>query len=150
MEITLCKYTGRAIDVNKQLETYGTFQGYLRETTTLLKPDFMIHSGTFYQLLNTVNYLYVPIFGRYYFMGNPELIRNDLWRIPARVDVLKSHKEQLLLQSGIVARQENRWNLFLNDGQFRAYQNSSFSTLTFPQGFSGQSFILSVMGGPSS
>ena len=46
----------------------------------------------------------------------------------------------------IVKRQENRWNLYLDDGSFKVYQNPMVLTKAFPQGFTTQEFVLAVAG----
>lgn len=64
------------------------------------------------------------------------------------VDVLKSFSEEIKQQYAVVARQENTYNLMLDDGIFMVYQNPKFQTKLFSAEapFETQEFVLVVAG----
>ena len=73
-------------------------------------------------------------------------IRNGLVEISGVVDVLTSFASGIRANRGIVAKQENDWNLYVNDGTFRVYQNPMVLTKEFPSGFSTSEFVMAIAG----
>ena len=107
-----------------------------------------------YPLINTIfiafmkNYNYIDGFARYYFVNDVKSVRNGVWELSSHVDVLQSFRTGILNQPAIIARQEKYWNLFINDGQFKVYQNSIIGKIPFPSGFSAPTgcYTLAVAG----
>lgn len=130
--------------LEKNLETLTTVNGTLRETTSILSPKIMI-SGSL-SALSSANYFHIPSLNRYYFLTDLQSVRNGLIEISGRVDVLTTYADAIKSNKGIVRRQENEWNLHINDGSLKAYQNPFVITNYFPTGFSGHGFILAVAG----
>lgn len=128
--------------LNKNITSVATLTGTLRNDTSIITPTILIE-GT---LLPSVNYMTIPDFGRSYFITNIRTIRNELYEISGRCDVLSSFANELSQCVGIVRKQENNWNLYLDDGTFRVYQNPNIITKSFPSGFSNLSFVLAVAG----
>lgn len=52
--------------------------------------------------LSDYNYIYIPIFGRYYFINNRYYHYNGIIRIECNEDFLMSHREEILKCKGIV------------------------------------------------
>lgn len=94
-----------------------------------------------------VNYCYIPEFGRYYYIDDHAKITGGQVEIVCAVDVLMSWKQYFLPLSAVIARQENKWNLYLNDEMFKAYQNPMIQCKKFPNGFNTQEFVLTLAGG---
>lgn len=131
-------------DVNNVLETTGV----LREGCSIVNPVVLIE-GYEMSVLNSVNYFSIPEFGRKYFLGDIVSVRNGLLQISGHTDVISSFSGDLLLNKGIIHRQENDWNLYLNDGVLKIYQNPIVRTAKFPTGFTGQgnaSYVLALAG----
>lgn len=124
------------------LETTGT----LKEDTSLTDPIIKLTGKTFSEMAS-INYMQITELGRYYFINDVISINNDIVEIHAHVDVLSTYKDQIRAQNAIIARQEKKWNLYLNDGVFKTYQNPHIVTKAFPSGFTEQHFIFSVAGG---
>ena len=61
-------------------------------------------------------------------------------------DVLASFQTELKSLEAVVARQENNYNLYLNDGMFKTYADPNISIFQFPNGFETFQYILSVAG----
>ena len=85
-------------------------------------------------------------FKRNYFITSMESVRNGLYIINGHVDVLTTYASAIKANTAIVQRQANTFNLYLDDGAFKIYQNPIVETFTFPQGFAGHMFVLTVMG----
>lgn len=132
------------IKVDKTLVDIDTVSGTLKESTSIVDPIFLI-SRPIDELVNC-NYITVSIFGRSYFVTDISSVRNNLTEIACHVDVLSSFKNAVRSNQSIVRRQENKWNLYLDDGVFKTYQNPMVLTKNFPTGFNTFEFVLAVAG----
>lgn len=88
----------------------------------------------------------IESFGRSYFVNNIRSISNSLIEVTAHVDVISTYKNAIRRNSAIIRKQQNAWNLYLNDGSLRVYQNPDVIVKTFPSGFTTQEFVLAVAG----
>lgn len=129
--------------VTKTLSLEKSFSGTLREQTSVIDPVISIEST---DNLSGYNYMYIPDFGRYYYIRNVESVKNGLWRVTGHVDVLMSFKSQILQNSGVIERQENKWNLYLPDPDFQTSNKTQIQTKKFPKGFGNRSYILVISG----
>lgn len=130
--------------LDKDVTTLATITGVLKSETSIINPVITIEGDV--SQFATCNYMEIPVFNRKYFVTNIRSIRNGLFEISARVDVLSTYATQIRQNTAIIHRQENDWNLYLNDGTFRIYQNPMVLTREFPNGFTTQEFVLAVAG----
>lgn len=130
--------------LDKDLATISTISGTLKNETSIVDPVILIEADL--TTLVSCNYITIPVFARSYFITNIRSIRKNLVEVSAHVDVLSSFASQIRNNVAIVHRQENRWNLYLNDGAFKVYQNPMVLTREFPSGFSTFEFVLAVAG----
>ena len=129
--------------ISKAPATVMTLTGTLREETDIVNPVINIeYDGT----LTNVNYMYISEFNRYYFITKIESVRTGLWRIYAHCDVLKTYANAILGTPCVVARNEKKYNLYLNDSYFKVYANPRLQVINFPQSFSGYSYVLVMKG----
>ena len=144
MEIVLYRNNSDEKVVTKDITTLATLYGHLKEGCSVIDPVILIE-GFNPALVNQLNYVKISEFGRYYFVKN---ITNQgkLWEISLHVDVISSWQTQLKSLEAVIARQENDYNLYLQDGLFRTYQNPYISIIPFPDGFDSHHFIFSVSG----
>ena len=131
--------------VDKTLTSAFDLNGELKEDCSIIDPVIKIVSDV--SSMASVNYMYIPSFSRYYFINNVISINNDICEVHAHVDVLSTYKDEIRAQRAIVSRQEKKWNLYLNDGVFKTYQNPYIITKAFSSGFTSQHFILTIAGG---
>lgn len=131
--------------VTKTLVDITTLTGELKAETSIIDPVIMVEADL--STLVNCNYMTITAFNRSYFVNNIRSIRNGLVEISAHVDVLSTYATEIKANSAIVKRQENDWNLYLNDGSFKVYQNPMVLTKAFPSGFTNQEFVLAVAGG---
>lgn len=130
--------------LDKSITDIATISGTLREKTSLIDPVIVIE-GDLSNYVNC-NYMTIQAFNRSYFINNITSVSNNLFEISAHVDVLTTYKTQIRTNDAIIARQEKKWNLYLNDGVFKTYQNPFIVTKAFPSGFTSQHFVFSVAG----
>lgn len=144
MNVILQKSTSGRNYLSKNIETLLSVSGTLKESTSIIDPVIKIECD----LSNLVqcNYMTIPDFGRSYFVNNIRSITADIAEFSCHVDVLSTYAQQIRSNNAIIKRQENRWNLYLNDGSFKVYQNPLVLTKAFPSGFTTQEFVLAVAG----
>lgn len=130
--------------LSKSVKDIFTVSGELKEETSIIDPVIKIECDL--AVVTGCNYLSIPAFGRSYFITNIRSIRNGLVEFSCHVDVLSSFATAIRGNTAIVKRQENNWNLYLNDGSFKVYQNPNVLTKAFPSGFTAQEFVLAVAG----
>lgn len=129
--------------ISKNPVTVETVSGVLRDECDIVDPVIEIqYAGT----LSNVNYARVEELHRWYFINKIESVRNGLWRIYCHCDVLKTYSEAILGTECVVARSQNKYNLFLNDSAFKVYANPRLQVINFPQKFTGESYILVMKG----
>ena len=131
---------------DKDFTTIDTLTGVLRNETSVTNPTIRIEANV--NDLAECNYFYIPQFHRYYFVTDIRSIRNDLVEIVGHCDVLTTAFKLGSLSDcmGITKRQQTNWNLDINDGYFKVYQNPIVTTELFPQGFNTFSYVLAVAG----
>lgn len=118
----------------------------LKEPTDILNPVFIVSTISAENMYKS-NYVYAPeLNGRKYFITDIVSIRNGLYEVHCHIDVLSTYAEEVLEQEAVIHRQQNAWNLYLDDGIFKTYQNPHIVVKKFPQGFTTQSFVLAVAG----
>lgn len=134
--------------LDKEIQDIAYADGVLKENTSIIDPVFLIDTNLASEMLSRVNYLYCQDFNRYYYVTNIISDSNLLWEVHCHVDVLMSFKDSIRQQKGIIARQENKFNMMLDDGWFMAYQDPIIQTkyLSVSNPFEHQEFVLVVAG----
>ena len=130
--------------ITKDISEILTVSGELKAETSIIDPVIIIECDL--SAVVKCNYISIPTFGRSYFVNNIRSIRSGLVEFSCHVDVLSSFATEIRGNTAIVRRQEKNWNLYLNDGTFKIYQNPDVLTKAFPSGFTTQEFVLAVAG----
>lgn len=128
--------------ISKVITDISTATGSLKSATSILAPTVLFGGS----LPTNINYMTIPTFNRKYFIDDIKSVRNGLFEISAHVDVLTTYANEIKALECIIARQQNDWNLYLDDGSFKAYQNRLITIKKFPSGFSVNQFVLGVAG----
>ena len=144
MNIVLYVNSSEINAVDKNLTELTTLTGTLREQSSIIDPIITI--SDIYDYIGSMNYAYIPEFNRYYFITNIESVRNNLWKVSFHVDVLFTYRDAIRANSAIIERNENEYDLKLNDGLFRTQQNPRIAQFPFPKGFNQWNFVLAVAG----
>ena len=144
MNIMLYSNASEINAVDKKLTELTTLTGTLREQSSIIDPIITISDIDNY--IGQMNYAYIPQFNRYYFITNIESVRKNLWKVSFHVDVLYTYRESIRANSAIIERNENEYDLKLNDGLFRTQQNPRIEQFPFPAGFNTWNFVIAVAG----
>lgn len=139
--------------VTKNITDIATATGNLREGCNIVDPVLCIESALESDILSRVNYAYIELFHRYYYVTDITLDTTGLWLFTMHVDVLMSYGDKIRQQNAIVARQLEHYNLYLDDGWFMAYQDPEITITHFKDSsgntvhpFEQQEFVLVVAG----
>ena len=73
--------------IRKTINNPLTISGTLRESTSVINPIITVEAPV---TLIGYNYCYIPDFSRYYYVVDVKSMRNNLWAVTLRVDVLMS------------------------------------------------------------
>lgn len=131
--------------VNKNIEHREYMSGTLREECSITDPTILIE----YEGIFDFQYMRIPDFNRYYYITSVVAVRAGLWAITGHVDVLMSFKEYFYNCYGIVSRQENLYNLYLDDDRLKVTSQRQYVTKTFqtPPLSSTYNIVLILAGG---
>ena len=144
MEIILYNMLEELIKVDKVISDDISLTGALRSEADVVRPIFRFQSDVGVHR----NYAFIPDFGRYYFIKKITVIRDDMYEIELEVDVLKSFSTYIRDLTCVIKRQQNVYNMYLDDPLFKSYTYTRVQTKTFPNGFNDEpEFILTVAGG---
>lgn len=141
-DIVLFKSLSDERTIGKKLEVVAEYTGTFRESVDLLNPTFNISANS----IPECNYVYIRSFNRFYYITSKVSQNKGVFRFSCKVDVLQTYLSELLELRAIIGKQENQYNLYLNDGTFKIYQNPKITCHSFPYGFSTENFILAVAG----
>lgn len=135
--------------VNKSITDVLLATGVLKDKTSILDPIVLIDSVFSSDILSKVNYAHIEIFNRWYYVTNITAVSDHLWEISMHVDVLMTYKDKIKEQKAVVSRQENQFNMMLDDGWFSCYQDPYIFHRKFslPSPFTAEEFVLVVAGG---
>ena len=130
--------------INKLLSRELTMDGNLRDECSVINPTILVEHSN----LSNYNYVYIPEFKRYYFITEMTIVRNNLWRISLKVDVLESFKSDILNLSCIVDKQQyENYGNNIDDGSYINKADSFVEIANYPNGFnSSGEFILITAG----
>lgn len=135
------------IRVDKHITDIITLMGTLKGETSIITPTILIEGNV--SDLAVCNYMTISAFGRRYYVTDIRSVRANIVEVSGRTDVLGTWGAQIRACQGIVYKQENLWNTYLDDGTFKVYQNPQVVTKAFPGFFAGDlQFIFAVAGKP--
>lgn len=109
----------RKLDKNATPTTGTELVGTIRDIADVLHPTI-----TFTGNVTGYNYMYVPDFGRYYFLSPPTIVRTGLTMYTGHVDVLHSFAAGIRALPGIPARSASAADWYIRDTRqpLRAYR----------------------------
>lgn len=118
----------------------------LKDGTSVLRPVLRIQTS---DNVYDYNYLRITEFNRYYFIDDIISLNNNIWEVKAHVDVLETYKNAILANTAVIKRQQNQYNLYLDDPDFHVYNYEKLQTLQFPANSFNKAlkYVLVVNGG---
>ena len=144
MILKLYKNVSEKNVLDKNITELASLSGTLRDDCSIINPVILIEDTAGFDLKYT-NYAYIEEFGRFYYINNI-VCKNGLFELQMHVDVLKTHANGIRANEAVIARQQNQYNLYLQDGVFKTYAYPHIQIKQFPTGFTDFNFIFSVAG----
>ena len=145
MEITLYKTSDENNKIDKTLSEPYKMVGSLRNESNVIRPSILveIENPTKY------NYMYIPNFGKYYFIKEITSVRTNLWRLDCEVDVLKSYADKIKTLTVIIDKNKDysKTNQYLNDGSFVIENKNTIEIKNFTNGFNDESSYVLITAG---
>ena len=136
MEITLYKISDENNKIDKTLSEPYKMIGSLRNESNVIRPSILveIENPTKY------NYMYIPDFGRYYFIKEITSVRTNLWRLDCEVDVLKSYADKIKTLTVIINKNKDysKTNQYIDDGSFIIENKNTIEIKNFSNGFNDE------------
>lgn len=145
MQIKFYKNSSEKNKIGKSLSSELTLNGNLRDECSITSPSILVEATS----LVDYNYCYIPEFKRYYFISDITSVRNNLWRVSLKCDVLESFKNGILNSSCIIDKQKSAGvaNSLLDDGSYIVQSNTFNEVVSFSSGFNETGeFILITAG----
>lgn len=121
--------------VNKFDKTFdgatASFDVVLKENTDVFKPTFVLQTND--EKLWNYNYIDGSAFsGRQYFITDVRSIGHNRFEVDAKTDVLSTWATEIRANNAVIKRQENLFNLYLDDPEFHVLNYEQIQTLKFP------------------
>lgn len=130
LTVNLYKNTSPVEKIGKTLTDEKTISDVLlKQNTSILRPVLIINSDND---IFVYDYMYISTFGRYYFIDDIRSAHNNIWEISAHVDVLDTYATAILANTAVLKRQEKKYNLYLDDPEFRTLNTVRVQTKKFP------------------
>lgn len=147
MQVQIGTTPDETYKVDKTFTPTATYECVLKDGTSVENPVLLLNTSN----ISGCNYMYIQDFGRYYFINDVVSVRNGLWEVHGHVDVLKTYSSGIKGCTATLKRQENLFNMYLDDPEFKTYNKSQIVTKMF-SGASGplnkdMKYILVVAGG---
>ena len=146
MEISFYNNVSEKEKIGKTLKNKTTLTGFLKQVTSVINPVITVEMKNPSQY----NYVHIPQFHRYYFISDMVNVRNNLWEIHMKVDVLESFKTQIKANKAIVEKSEQTAssNEYFNDGTTFYHDSREYNEIAmFQRGFdTAPSYILITAG----
>lgn len=117
----------------------------LKNGSSIITPTFLVAGESF-------DYNYCSFNGRYYWITDITSVRNELWEVQCRVDVLASWKTEILNSKGFVKYSSSDNNQNIKDGRNVVTSNveRTASYLNMQMFDVKGSYILATLSGPAS
>lgn len=104
--------------LDKVMETGGTeLSGTLINNSNVVNPSVLCHVSA--ETVAAYNYMIIPNFNRRYFITEITALTETTCMVLGHVDVLATYKSAIRDNTAVVARAENKWNLYLDDNMIK-------------------------------
>lgn len=131
--------------INKNPTQHSIYNIAIKEDVDIMNPVIILKAANILHC----NYAYIDLFGRYYYIKSIDTLPGGLVKLNMHIDVLKTYSSDILNCEGVISRQENNYNLYLPDNEFKVYANNNKKTIPFNKTPFNKdlNFILCVNGG---
>lgn len=139
----------RQVDKSRYLTLIRSEENcYLKEDTSIMDIVLDIYLKNM-DNFNNCNYVYLWELATFYFVKDIEFQDGNVVRLHCTEDLLNTYKDEIKALSGIVSRQQNLFNTYADDSEYKVFQYRRVQTFEFPSGFDkdNSSYVLAIAGG---
>lgn len=146
MTITFYNNVSEKNVIRKTINNPMPISGTLRESTSVINPVITVQAPV---TLVGYNYCHIPDFSRYYYVVDVKSIRNNLWAVTLRVDVLMSFKSDILNTPAIIDHTtEQGITNYMNSNIWQSLVKDKTDIINFSSGLSESGgYVLITAGG---
>lgn len=120
------------IVLNKNISEKDSVTVRYKGDTDLINPIFIVNAD---KIDDKINYIYIGgDIKRYYFIDSVVFSQGHI-ELKCSIDVLMSHKSEIVDQECIIIRNEKIWNMYLSDDRMELYHKPRYLTFPFEHGF---------------
>lgn len=147
MQITIYNNASDNRVVSKSLTAVKTLAAEMYENCSVTDPVIL---AAYDSALFTANYMYIPLFGRYYYIKDIQALNGRQVLIMGHVDVLMTYAAQIKSLTGIIDKNTGTGStsMYINDGSYVTEQKTFTEVINFSNGFNDEGeYILITAGG---
>ena len=142
--ITLYKNSSADNVINKSISEVASYNINIKASCSIMMPTIVLDDSA----ALSCNYAYIDTFQRYYFIKTVDVQPGGLCVLQLKEDVLYTYKDSIKKLTAIISRQENLYNLYLPDSEFKVLAYNNKKTVPFSSPFTKDlQFVLTVNGG---
>lgn len=112
IQLHQCTAETNRVDKTDYLTLLDTITGTMRDTISVTNMSIEIEYP-----IPTFNYIYIPLFNRYYFVDDISSVVYGVWSVALSVDVLMSYKDTIKTLEAFVDRSQSNYNLKVIDNK---------------------------------
>lgn len=143
--IQLFQYSGDPRIVSKTLGTPVSEHTFLlKEGCSIDRPVIQFSAPA--AIMATLNYCYIPDFGRYYWITDRNSMVNGVMELTLESDPWTSFDTQLRAVSATVDRSASNWQGFLYDNGYQILAYKTAAIRNFPNAIDNDTMILTTVG----
>jgi hypothetical protein len=145
MNVILGVMTDEKNKLSKNFINTVAFSGTLKQESSVINPTIVMEVAN----PTLFNYMYIPEFNRYYYIDDVVSVRNGLWRISGKVDVLNSFKSYIRSCPIIISNTEDVDSENYMVGEiWKTLVKTKTDVIDFPSGLNSTGeYILITSGG---
>lgn len=148
ISIYKCTAENNRVDKTDYISSAFNMVGTLRGECSVLDPVIVVEKTN--PAIMNYNYMYIPEFGRWYFITDIISKSNKIWEIHAHVDVLYTWGASIKANKAVISKTADaaKANIYLDDGSFVMDSHKYHTIIPFVSGFDAHgSNILICAGG---
>lgn len=136
------------IRIDKDLDHLHTYDCIIKDGTSIFTPTIRLNASD----INVTkgNYAYIPKFKRFYYVTNVVSVRQDVWEISLKCDVLMSFRDDIIEHKVIFNHSEKTYNLYLNDGTLQMDSRPKVTWNKFPDSLTEDGTYVLILAGNNS
>ena len=136
------------IRIDKDLTHLHTYDCIIKDSTSIYTPTIRLNASDIN--VSKGNYGYIPKFKRFYYVTDVVSVRQDVWEISLKCDVLMSFRDDIINHKVIFNHSEKTYNLYLNDGTLQMDSRPKVTWNKFPNSLTEDGTYVLILAGNNS